>query len=156
MLCRLSIGLLASAIAVAPLPSKAADGTAKDLGDVMSIRLQDAVKSTIADRCALQVVNAGSRIFVWPVYANSNDLITIGDSLSYDEDLDTRFSADVTWRFKTNGAHRNEQKQTNPAKVYLTSTTGYADVRLHDSNPCLIGMTPPPTLPPLPLPSLNE
>ena len=156
MLLRLSIGLLTSAIAVAPFPTKAADGTAEDLGDVMSIRLQDAVKSTIADRCALQVVNAGSGIFVWPVYANSNDLITIGDRLSYDEALDTRFSADVTWRFKTNGAHRNEQKQTNTAKVYLTSTTGYADVRLHDSNPCLIGMTPPPTLTPLPLPSLNE
>ena len=154
MFRQLSIGLVASAIAIAPLPTKAQEGTAEDLGDVMSIRLQDVVKSTIADRCALQVVNAGSGIFVWPVYANSNDLITIGDSLSYDEDLDTRFSADVTWRFKTNGAQRNEQKQTNPAKEYLTSTTGYRDVRLHDPNSCLIGATPPPILPPLP--SLNE
>lgn len=32
---RLSLGLLASAIAIAPLPTKAQDGTAEDHGDVM-------------------------------------------------------------------------------------------------------------------------
>ena len=32
----LSLGLLASAIAIAPLPTKAQDGTAEDPGDVMS------------------------------------------------------------------------------------------------------------------------
>ena len=37
MLHRLSLGLLASAIAMAPLPTKAQDGTAKDPGDVMSM-----------------------------------------------------------------------------------------------------------------------
>ena len=47
MLRRLSVGLLASAIAIAPLPTKAQDGTAEDLGDVMSISLKDMVKSTI-------------------------------------------------------------------------------------------------------------
>ena len=34
---RLSLGLLASAIAIAPLPTKAQDGTAEDPGDVMSM-----------------------------------------------------------------------------------------------------------------------
>ena len=34
---RLSLGLLASAIAIAPLPPKAQDGTAEDPGDVMSM-----------------------------------------------------------------------------------------------------------------------
>ena len=47
MFRRLSIGLVASAIAIAPLPTKAQDGTAEDLGDVMSISLKDVVKPTI-------------------------------------------------------------------------------------------------------------
>ena len=54
MLRRLSVGLLASAIAMAPLPTKAEDGTAEDLGDVMSISLKDVVKPTIGFQGALQ------------------------------------------------------------------------------------------------------
>ena len=54
MLRRLSVGLLASAIALAPLPTKAQDGTAEDLGDVMSISLKDVVKPTIGFQGALQ------------------------------------------------------------------------------------------------------
>jgi len=54
MLRRLSAGLLASAIALAPLPTKAQDGTAEDLGDVMSISLKDVVKPTIGFQGALQ------------------------------------------------------------------------------------------------------
>ena len=53
MLRRLSIGLVASAIALAPLPTKAQDGTAEDLG-VMSISLVDVVKPTIGFQGALQ------------------------------------------------------------------------------------------------------
>ena len=37
MLRPLSIGLLASAVAIAPLPTKAQDGSAEDLGDVNPI-----------------------------------------------------------------------------------------------------------------------
>ena len=54
MLRRLSIGLVASAIALAPLPTKAQDGTAEDLGDVMSISLKEVVKPTIGFQGALQ------------------------------------------------------------------------------------------------------
>ena len=54
MLRRLSIGLLACAFAMAPLPMKAQDGTAEDLGDVMSISLKDLVKPTIGFQGALQ------------------------------------------------------------------------------------------------------
>ena len=53
MLSRLSIGLLASAIALAPLPTKAQDGRAEDIG-VMSISLADVVKPTIGFQGALQ------------------------------------------------------------------------------------------------------
>ena len=54
MLRRLSVGLLASAIALAQLPTKSQDGTAEDLGDVMSISLKDVVKPTIGFQGALQ------------------------------------------------------------------------------------------------------
>ena len=54
MLRRLSIGLLASAVAIAPLPLKAQDGSAEDLGDVMSISLKDVVKPTLGFQGALQ------------------------------------------------------------------------------------------------------
>ena len=54
MLRRLSIGLLASAVAIAPIPLKAQDGSAEDLGDVMSISLKDVVKPTLGFQGALQ------------------------------------------------------------------------------------------------------
>ena len=54
MLRHLSIGLLASAVAIAPMPLKAQDGSAEDLGDVMSISLKDVVKPTIGFQGALQ------------------------------------------------------------------------------------------------------
>jgi len=54
MLRRLSIGLLASAVAIAPMPLKAQDGSAEDLGDVMSISLKDVVKPTLGSQGALQ------------------------------------------------------------------------------------------------------
>ena len=56
MLRRISVGLLASAIAMAPMPTRAQDGTAEDLGDVMSISLKDVVKS----RTGFQVVVKGA------------------------------------------------------------------------------------------------
>ena len=46
MLRRLSFGLLGSAVAIAPLPLKAQDSSAEDLGDAMSISLQEVVKPT--------------------------------------------------------------------------------------------------------------
>ena len=54
MLRRLSIGLLASAVAIVPMPLKAQDGSAEDLGDVMSISLKDVVKPTLGFQGALQ------------------------------------------------------------------------------------------------------
>ena len=54
MLRRISIGLLASAVAIAPLPTKAQDGSAENLGDVMSLSLKDVVKPTLGCQGALQ------------------------------------------------------------------------------------------------------
>ena len=64
------LGLLANAIIIAPLSAKAEDGTAVDLGDVMSISLKDVVKTSLAEQCALQVANAGSGVFGGLAYAN--------------------------------------------------------------------------------------
>ena len=54
MFRRLCIGLLTSAVAIVPLPLKAQDGSAEDLGDVMSINLKNVVKPTIGFQGALQ------------------------------------------------------------------------------------------------------
>ena len=61
MLRRLSIGLLASAIALAPLPIKAQDRTGEDLEDVMSISLKDVVKPSIGFQGALQGAGTPNR-----------------------------------------------------------------------------------------------
>ena len=54
MLCRLSLGLLASAISVAALPAiPQQEGSADDLG-VMNISLKDVVKTTIGFQGAVQ------------------------------------------------------------------------------------------------------
>jgi hypothetical protein len=54
MLRCLSVGLLASAVAIAPLPLRAQDGNAEGLGGVMSINLKDVVKPTLGFQGALQ------------------------------------------------------------------------------------------------------
>ena len=54
MLRRLSLGLLASAVAIAPMPLKAQDGSAEDLGDAMSISLKDVINPTLGFQGALQ------------------------------------------------------------------------------------------------------
>ena len=45
---------MASAVAITPLPLKAQDGSAEDLGGVMSISLKDVVKPTLGFQGALQ------------------------------------------------------------------------------------------------------
>ena len=153
MLHRLSIGLLATAISIVPLPAKAQYGTAEDLGDVMNISFKDVVRITFADQCALQVANAGSGTFGW--LTNANKVLTIGDSLSYDESLDTRFASDVTWRFGVNGLDDG-----NVDSVLVNhshpSTLSEHDEQLLQLDSCLVGMTQPVVLPPLPLPPLKQ
>ena len=62
MLRRISIGLLASAVAIAPLPLKAQDGSAEDLGDVMSISLKDVVKPTFDFQAHCKVLERRIRL----------------------------------------------------------------------------------------------
>jgi hypothetical protein len=64
-------------------------------------------------------------------YAINNE-VSIGANLSYDASFDTRFSADIKWRFNTNGGPRKERPKSNAAIKALTSTPSNRDVRVHD------------------------
>lgn len=153
MLRRLSIGLLASTITITPLPTKAEDGTAEDLGDVLSISLEDVVSTTLADQCALQVANAGSGVLGWLEY-EANDL-TVSDSLSYDESLDTRFTADLVWRLGVKSLEGNKLDRSLSDNSH-PSSMGNDGEKVRHLHLCLSGMSQPLLLPPLPLPSLEE
>jgi len=65
-----------------------------------------------------------------------NNGLTIGTNLSYDSAFEARFSADIKWRFNTNGGPGKEQPKTNAAIDALTSTPRHRDVRVHDDSTC--------------------
>ena len=119
----------------------------------MNISLKDVVSTTFADQCALQVANAGSGGFGW--LANANKVLTIGDSLSYDESLDTRFASDVTWRFGVNGLDDGNVDSVLPNRSHPLALSEH-DEQLRQLDSCLVGMTQPVILPPLPLPPLKQ
>jgi len=74
----------------------------------------------------------GSGVLGRLAYSINNDL-SIGANLSYDEAFDTRVSADIKWRFNTNGGPGKETPKTNAAVNALTSTPSNRDVRVHDT-----------------------
>ena len=142
MLRRLSIGLLASAVAIAPLPLKAQDGKAEDLGDVMSISLEGLVKPNFGFQGALQGAGtpnqAGIGGFlplsvgdnsVWFVDAliNANFADREGDSSIINTDVagttvstSTRIgyrwlNADRSWMFGLNGGYDSRPMNTGGA-----------------------------------------
>ena len=139
MLRRFSIGLLASAIAMVPLPTKAQDGTAEDLGDVMSISLKDVVKPTIGFQGALQGAGtpnqAGIGGFlplsvgensVWFVdvlvnanfgdrssYSSIGDTLVTATTLSTSTRLGYRWlNGDRSWMYGINGGYDTRQMAT--------------------------------------------
>ena len=153
MLHGLSIGLLARAISIVPLPAKAQYASAEDLGEVMNISLKDVVKTTFADQCVLLVANAGSGAFGW--LADPNRILTICDSLSYDESLDTRFASDVTWHFGVDGLDDGNVDSTLPDHSHPSALSEHEE-QLRQLDSCLVGMMQPVVLPPLPLPPLKQ
>ena len=64
-------------------------------------------------------------------YAINNE-VSIGANLSYDASFDTRFSADIKWRFNTNGGPGQETPKSNAAIEALTSTPSNRSIRVHD------------------------
>ena len=77
----------------------------------------------------------GSGVLGRLAYAINNGL-TLGANLSYDDAFKQRFSADLKWRFNTNGGSGNEQAKTTAVMSALTSTPGHRDVRVHDDITC--------------------
>ena len=85
----------------------------------------------------MQVANAGSGAFGW--LADANKVLSISDSLSYDESLDTRFASDVTWRFGVNGLDDGNVDNV------LFNHSHPSDISEHDEqlrqlDSCLVGM----------------
>ena len=137
MLRRLSVGVLATAtIIIAPLSAKAEDGTAEVLSDVMSISLKDVVQTTLAD-CTLPMP---SLEFLVGLHMPTNNDLTIGDSLSYDKALDTRYSADCTWRFKTCSGFGNQIPESDVPINSEPSIPGNHDEQVQNLYSCLVGI----------------
>ena len=108
MFRRLSIGLLASAIAMAPLPLKAEDGTAEDLGDVMSVSLKDVVKPTIGFQGALQGAGTPNQAGIGgflPLSVGENSVWFLDALVNLDfedfEDYSSIINTDVAGGFST-------------------------------------------------------
>ncbi len=76
----------------------------------------------------------GSGVLGRIAYSINNGL-TIGTNLSYDNAFKSRFSADIKWRFTTNGGPEEETPKTNAAVEALTSIPSNRDVRVHDCTP---------------------
>ena len=70
----------------------------------------------------------GSGVLGRLAYAINNGL-TVGTNLSYDSAFKSRFSADIKWRFNTNGGPGKDTPKTNAAVNALTSTPSNRDVR---------------------------
>ena len=145
MLRRLSVGLLASAIALAPLPTKAQDGNAVDLGDVMSINLKDVVKPTIGFQGALQGAGtpnqAGIGGFlplsvgensVWYLDAlvNVNFADRDGESSIINTDVDGGFSTSTRLGYRWLNGDRSWMYGLNAGYVSRTIESGDADTNI--------------------------
>jgi hypothetical protein len=65
---------------------------------------------------------------------NISNGLTLGANLSYDEAFDTRFTADIKYRFGSNGygAPSSKKKWKTPAIEALSATPANRDVRVHD------------------------
>ena len=65
---------------------------------------------------------------------NISNGLTLGANLSYDEAFDTRFTADIKYRFGSNGygAPSKKEPAVMPAIEALSATPANRDVRVHD------------------------
>ena len=125
---RLSFSLTsAAALALAntPIQPVAAqeDGSAADLNASVGYYYQqgdlgDADGSGVKGRLAYNISNG----------------LTLGANLSYDEAFDTRFTADIKYRFGSNGygSPSKSEPAVMPAIEALSTTPANRDVRVHD------------------------
>ena len=73
---------------------------------------------------------------------NISNGLTAGVNLSYDQAFDTRFSADLKYRFGSNGygAPSNKKAWQTPVMQALTDSVKHRDVRVHDKTGGCTGM----------------
>jgi hypothetical protein len=73
---------------------------------------------------------------------NISSGLTAGINLSYDQSFDTRFSADLKYRFGSNGygAPKAQKPGLRPVIQGLSATPANRDVRVHDNNIKQIGL----------------
>ena len=152
MLHRLSVGLLATAIFMVPLPAKAQYGSAEDLGEVMNISLKDVVNTTFADQCAFRLPMLVLGPLVGLLMQTRCYRSAIGFPMT---NTLIRFASDVTWRFGVNGLDDGNVDNV------LFNHSHPSDISEHDQqlrqlDSCLVGMLQPVVLPPLPLPPLKQ
>ena len=121
-------GAAALALASTPIQPVAAqeDGSAADLNASVGYYYQqgdlnEADGSGVKGRLAYNISNG----------------LTLGANLSYDEAFDTRFTADIKYRFGSNGygAPSSKKKWKTPAIEALSATPANRDVRVHDTGP---------------------
>lgn len=63
-----------------------------------------------------------------------NSGLSVGANLSYDDSFKSRFSADIKWRFNTQGGNEKSNiSNTTVAINSLSSTPSYRNVRVHDT-----------------------
>ena len=69
---------------------------------------------------------------------NISNGLTAGVNLSYDQAFETRFSADLKYRFGSNGYGAPSKKKAwqTPVIQALTETVKHRDVRVHDGKAC--------------------
>jgi hypothetical protein len=69
---------------------------------------------------------------------NISNGLTAGVNLSYDQAFDTRFSADLKYRFGSNGYGAPSKKKAwqTPVMQALTDSVKHRDVRVHDGIGC--------------------
>jgi len=67
---------------------------------------------------------------------NISNGLTAGVNLSYDQAFETRFSADLKYRFGGNGYKTQSEKKAwqTPVIQSLTETVKHRDVRVHDKH----------------------
>ena len=82
--------------------------------------------------------------------ADANQVLTIGDSLSYDESIETRLASDVTWHFGVNDLDDGNVDSVRPNHSHPSALSEH-DEQLRQLDSCLVGMQQPVVLPPLPL-----
>ena len=78
----------------------------------------------------------GSGVLGRVSYNISNGL-TAGVNLSYDQAFETRFSADLKYRFRSNNKNQSEKKAwQTPVIQSLTESVKHRNVRVHDDGVC--------------------